>query len=57
VFTILALREQIVPGTANLDDPDDDASVQALDIVRNEPRRATFHIGGNGTNGIARMGK
>jgi 3-oxoacyl-[acyl-carrier-protein] synthase II len=40
VFTILALREQIVPATANLDDPDDDAAVQALDIVRREPRRA-----------------
>ena len=42
VFTILALREQIVPATANLDDPDDDAAVQALDIVRHEPRRTTL---------------
>jgi 3-oxoacyl-[acyl-carrier-protein] synthase II len=42
VFTILALRDQIVPATANLDDPDDDAAVQALDIVRREPRKATF---------------
>jgi 3-oxoacyl-[acyl-carrier-protein] synthase II len=40
VFAVLALREQIVPATANLDDPDDDAAVQALDIVRREPRRA-----------------
>jgi 3-oxoacyl-[acyl-carrier-protein] synthase II len=38
VFTVLALREQLVPGTANLDDPDDDAAVQALDIVRGEAR-------------------
>jgi 3-oxoacyl-[acyl-carrier-protein] synthase II len=42
VFTILALRDQIVPATANLDDPDDDAAVQALDIVRREPRKASF---------------
>jgi 3-oxoacyl-[acyl-carrier-protein] synthase II len=52
VFTILALREQIVPGTANLDDPDDDASVQALDIVRNEPRRATFSAAVNDSFGF-----
>ena len=42
VFTILALRDQIVPATANLDDPDDDSAVQALDIVRREPRKASF---------------
>ena len=42
VFTILALREQVVPATANLDDPDDDAAVQALDIVRHEPRRTSL---------------
>jgi 3-oxoacyl-[acyl-carrier-protein] synthase II len=42
VFTILALRDQIVPATANLENPDDDAAVQALDIVRREPRKATF---------------
>ena len=52
VFTILALREQIVPATANLDDPDDDASVQALDIVRNEPRRATFSAAVNDSFGF-----
>jgi 3-oxoacyl-[acyl-carrier-protein] synthase II len=40
VFAILALRDQVVPATANLDDPDDDAAVQALDIVRHEPRKA-----------------
>ena len=42
VFTILALRDQIVPATANLEDPDDAAAVQALDLVRREPRKATF---------------
>jgi 3-oxoacyl-[acyl-carrier-protein] synthase II len=52
VFTILALREQVVPGTANLDDPDDDANVQALDIVRNEPRRASFSAAVNDSFGF-----
>jgi len=52
VFTVLALREQIVPATANLDDPDDDASVQALDIVRTEPRRATFSAAVNDSFGF-----
>ena len=52
VFTVLALREQIVPATANLDDPDDDAAVQSLDIVRNEPRRATFSAAVNDSFGF-----
>jgi 3-oxoacyl-[acyl-carrier-protein] synthase II len=52
VFTILALREQIVPATANLDDPDDDASVQALDIVRGEPRRTTLSAAVNDSFGF-----
>ena len=52
VFTVLALREQVVPGTANLDDPDDDAAVQALDIVRNEPRRTTLHAAVNDSFGF-----
>jgi len=52
VFTILALRDQIVPATANLDDPDDDAAVQALDIVRGEPRRATFSAAVNDSFGF-----
>ena len=52
VFAILALREQIVPGTANLDDPDDDAAVQALDIVRGEPRKATFSAAVNDSFGF-----
>jgi 3-oxoacyl-[acyl-carrier-protein] synthase II len=52
VFTILALREQIVPATANLDDPDDDEAVQALDIVRNEPRKATISAAVNDSFGF-----
>ncbi len=52
VFTILALREQIVPATANLDDPDDDAAVQALDIVRTEPRRTTLSAAVNDSFGF-----
>jgi 3-oxoacyl-[acyl-carrier-protein] synthase II len=52
VFTVLALREQIIPATANLDDPDDDAAVQSLDIVRNEPRRATFSAAVNDSFGF-----
>jgi 3-oxoacyl-[acyl-carrier-protein] synthase II len=52
VFTILALREQIVPATANLDDPDDDAAVQALDIVRTEPRRSSFSAAVNDSFGF-----
>jgi 3-oxoacyl-[acyl-carrier-protein] synthase II len=52
VFTILALRDQIVPATANLDDPDDDAAVQSLDIVRREPRKATFSAALNDSFGF-----
>ncbi|WP_448624124.1 beta-ketoacyl-[acyl-carrier-protein] synthase family protein [Geodermatophilus sp. URMC 64] len=52
VFTILALREQIVPATANLDDPDDDAAVQALDIVRHEPRKAQLTAAVNDSFGF-----
>jgi 3-oxoacyl-[acyl-carrier-protein] synthase II len=42
VFAILALRDQVVPATANLEDLDDNPAVQSLDIVRGEPRKATF---------------
>ncbi|MBB3675808.1 beta-ketoacyl-[acyl-carrier-protein] synthase family protein [Modestobacter versicolor] len=42
VFAILALRDQVVPATANLEDVDDSPAVQALDIVRREPRKASF---------------
>jgi 3-oxoacyl-[acyl-carrier-protein] synthase II len=52
VFTILALREQIVPATANLENPDDDAAVQALDIVRHEPRRTTLTAAVNDSFGF-----
>ncbi|WP_249522910.1 beta-ketoacyl-[acyl-carrier-protein] synthase family protein [Modestobacter marinus] len=52
VFSILALREQVVPATANLDDPDDDAAVQALDIVRREPRKASFSAALNDSFGF-----
>ncbi len=52
VFTVLALREQVVPATANLDDPDDDAAVQALDIVRREPRKASFDAAVNDSFGF-----
>jgi 3-oxoacyl-[acyl-carrier-protein] synthase II len=52
VFTILALRDQVVPATANLDDPDDDAAVQALDIVRHEPRKATLTAAVNDSFGF-----
>ncbi|TYP88535.1 beta-ketoacyl-[acyl-carrier-protein] synthase family protein [Blastococcus xanthinilyticus] len=52
VFTILALREQIVPATANLDDPDDDANVQSLDIVRQEPRKASLTAAVNDSFGF-----
>jgi 3-oxoacyl-[acyl-carrier-protein] synthase II len=52
VFTILALREQVVPATANLDDPDDDAAVQALDIVRREPRQAKLSAAVNDSFGF-----
>jgi 3-oxoacyl-[acyl-carrier-protein] synthase II len=52
VFTILALRDQIVPATANLDDPDDHVAVQSLDIVRREPRKATFSAALNDSFGF-----
>jgi 3-oxoacyl-[acyl-carrier-protein] synthase II len=52
VFTILALRDQVVPATANLDDPDDDPAVQALDIVRHEPRKATLTAAVNDSFGF-----
>ncbi|MBN1092235.1 beta-ketoacyl-[Blastococcus sp. TML/M2B] len=52
VFAILALREQVVPATANLENPDDDANVQALDIVRGEPRRASLTAAVNDSFGF-----
>jgi 3-oxoacyl-[acyl-carrier-protein] synthase II len=52
VFTILALRDQVVPATANLEDPDDGAAIQALDIVRREARKATFSAALNDSFGF-----
>jgi 3-oxoacyl-[acyl-carrier-protein] synthase II len=52
VFTVLALKNQVVPATANLDDPDDDAAVQALDIVRHEPRKAQLTAAVNDSFGF-----
>ena len=52
MFTVLALREQVVPATANLEDPDDDANVQALDIVRGEPRPTTLTAAVNDSFGF-----
>ncbi|WP_299955386.1 beta-ketoacyl synthase [uncultured Modestobacter sp.] len=52
VFAILALRDQIVPATANLDDLDDNPAVHALDIVRREPRKATFSAALNDSFGF-----
>ncbi|MCV2489940.1 beta-ketoacyl-[acyl-carrier-protein] synthase II [Geodermatophilus sp. YIM 151500] len=52
IFTVLALRDQVVPATANLDDPDDDAAVQALDIVRHGPRTASFSAAVNDSFGF-----
>ena len=52
VFTILSLRDQLVPATANLEDPDDGAAVQALDIVRREPRKVSFNAALNDSFGF-----
>lgn len=40
VFTVLSLRDQVVPAVLNLENLDDDANVQALEIVSGEPRKA-----------------
>ena len=40
VFTVLSLRDQVVPAVLNLENLDDDANVQSLEIVRGEPRKA-----------------
>lgn len=52
IFTILALRDQVVPGTQNVDDLDDDPRVQALDIVRGSPRKATLRAAVNDSFGF-----
>ena len=40
IFTALALRDQLIPPTLNLDNPDDDA--EGVDIVTGEARKATL---------------
>lgn len=52
IFTILALRDQIVPGTQNAEDLDDDPRVQALDIVRGAPRKTMLHAAVNDSFGF-----
>ncbi len=52
VFCLLALREQVIPGTANIEKLDDAPAVQALDIVRGEPRPATFSAAVNDSFGF-----
>jgi 3-oxoacyl-[acyl-carrier-protein] synthase II len=53
-ITVLALRDQILPPTMNLDEPDEECD---LDYVPNHARKATFDIalsnsfGFGGTNG------
>lgn len=52
IFTILALREGILPGTRNLDVIDADPRVQALDIVRGEPRKSAVQAALNDAFGF-----
>jgi len=52
IFTILALRDQIVPGTQNAENLDEDARVQALDIVRGAPRKTTLRAAVNDSFGF-----
>lgn len=52
IFTILALRDQIVPGTQNADDLDSDPRVQALDIVRGASRKTTMRAAVNDSFGF-----
>jgi 3-oxoacyl-[acyl-carrier-protein] synthase II len=52
VFCLLALRDQVIPGTQNIEQLDGAAAVQKLDIVRGEPRRATFSAALNDSFGF-----
>ncbi len=52
VFCLLALREQLIPGTANIEQLDEAPAVQKLDIVRGEPRTATFSAAVNDSFGF-----
>ena len=38
IFSVLAIQQDVVPPTINLEDPDDDLAVE---VVRNEPRHVT----------------
>ena len=57
LFTILAVRDQVCPPILNLRDVDPDENVQALDLVRDQPRKMTigaaisdsFGFGGHNT--------
>ena len=53
IFTTLALRDQVVPGTLNLDQPDDLA--QGLDMVAHHPRKMALEhamLNGFGFGGV-----
>ena len=52
VFCLLALRDQVIPGTQNIDQLDDSPAVQKLDIVRGAPRTATFSAALNDSFGF-----
>ena len=52
IFTILALHDQIVPGTQNAENLDEDPRVQALDIVRGAPRKTTMRAAVNDSFGF-----
>ena len=52
IFTVLALRDQIVPGTQNAENLDDDPRVQALDIVRGAPRKTILQAAVNDSFGF-----
>ena len=40
IFTVLALRDQVIPPTLNLENPDEDAA--GLDLVALAARKASF---------------
>ena len=54
IFSILALRDQVLPPTINLDDPEDDID---MDLVPNQPKEQAVKVvlsnsfGFGGSNG------
>ena len=44
--------DQVIPGTQNIEQLDDAAAVQKLDIVRGEPRKASFTAAVNDSFGF-----